>query len=348
MSPGTFYEYHVIAYNVSGHNDFTGTNATTPPAAPTARRPPPPSPASQINLSWAAPANNQVTRVQHLPCYRPRRRESTTPINAAPRHRHQLQRHTGLPGNTAYYYTIVALNAGGVGAASTETSATTQLSSPVIIDDASPQATVVGTWAPSTYSPGFVGAPPTSPTATPPRVDPNQITYSPRPAPGSYNIQLNSIHGGTNRATNVPVDVYAAGGSSHHRHHQRAEHRLHHAGNPSALTPTPRSSSARMAPNGYVSRRRRRVHAGHGERPCRDRQQQPRKLRSSALDAQHLHARIRRLQLPHRRQRRQGNQDRHLHPQPARGHVPDPAQLHRRDQPRHQRAGGHLRPPAAR
>src|SRR5262249_45828510 len=34
VNPGTFYEYHIEAVNVSGHNDFSGTNATTLTLAP--------------------------------------------------------------------------------------------------------------------------------------------------------------------------------------------------------------------------------------------------------------------------------------------------------------------------
>src|SRR5262249_20607449 len=29
VTPGNFYEYHIIAFNVSGYNDFAGLNATT-------------------------------------------------------------------------------------------------------------------------------------------------------------------------------------------------------------------------------------------------------------------------------------------------------------------------------
>jgi hypothetical protein len=35
LIPGTFYEYHIIAYNISGNNDFAGLNATTRLKAPT-------------------------------------------------------------------------------------------------------------------------------------------------------------------------------------------------------------------------------------------------------------------------------------------------------------------------
>jgi autotransporter-associated beta strand protein len=34
VTPGTFYDYHIIAYNVSGNNDFAGVNVTTLTAAP--------------------------------------------------------------------------------------------------------------------------------------------------------------------------------------------------------------------------------------------------------------------------------------------------------------------------
>jgi hypothetical protein len=54
LTPGTFYEYHIIAFNVSGNNDFAGTNATTLTDAPaglttTAGN-------AVVNLSWTAPA----------------------------------------------------------------------------------------------------------------------------------------------------------------------------------------------------------------------------------------------------------------------------------------------------
>src|SRR5205823_11603730 len=52
LTPGYFYEYHIIAYNVSGNNDFAGVNATTitlPPSGVTAI-----SGNSVIDLSWAA------------------------------------------------------------------------------------------------------------------------------------------------------------------------------------------------------------------------------------------------------------------------------------------------------
>src|SRR5262249_25593376 len=53
VSAGHFYEYHIVAYNVSGNNDYTGTNATTPPLAPgsvTAE-----AGDSAVTVTWSAP-----------------------------------------------------------------------------------------------------------------------------------------------------------------------------------------------------------------------------------------------------------------------------------------------------
>ncbi len=50
--PGNFFEYHILAFNVSGNNDFAGTNATTltdPPISVTATHGP-----GVISLSWTA------------------------------------------------------------------------------------------------------------------------------------------------------------------------------------------------------------------------------------------------------------------------------------------------------
>src|SRR5205807_7730761 len=54
VAPGTYYDYHIRAYNISGYNDFTGTNATTltsPPAnvAATAGN-------GLVTVTWSAPA----------------------------------------------------------------------------------------------------------------------------------------------------------------------------------------------------------------------------------------------------------------------------------------------------
>src|SRR5205807_6184744 len=53
LTPGTFYEYHIIAYNVSGNNDFAGVNATTITLAPSGVTAI--SGNSVVSLSWTAP-----------------------------------------------------------------------------------------------------------------------------------------------------------------------------------------------------------------------------------------------------------------------------------------------------
>ncbi|HEV2947776.1 MAG TPA: fibronectin type III domain-containing protein, partial [Gemmataceae bacterium] len=57
LTAGNFYEYHILAYNVSGNNDFAGVNATTltlPPSALTAT-----GGIGVVNLSWTAPFGAQ-------------------------------------------------------------------------------------------------------------------------------------------------------------------------------------------------------------------------------------------------------------------------------------------------
>jgi fibronectin type 3 domain-containing protein len=48
--PGTFYGYHIVAYNTSGNNDFAGTNATTIALPPSLTATPS---GNAINLSWS-------------------------------------------------------------------------------------------------------------------------------------------------------------------------------------------------------------------------------------------------------------------------------------------------------
>ncbi|CAN5428733.1 hypothetical protein BH10PLA1_BH10PLA1_13860 [soil metagenome] len=53
LTPGTYYEYHIQAYNVAGHNDFAGVNATTltlPPSNVTAVQA-----NNLVSLSWSTP-----------------------------------------------------------------------------------------------------------------------------------------------------------------------------------------------------------------------------------------------------------------------------------------------------
>ena len=53
VTPGTNYEYHILAVNSSGHNDFTGTNVTTITLPPTGLTATPG--VGQISLAWVAP-----------------------------------------------------------------------------------------------------------------------------------------------------------------------------------------------------------------------------------------------------------------------------------------------------
>jgi hypothetical protein len=57
VQPGTFYDYHIQAYNTSGNNDFTGTGTTTLTTAPTGLTATGSTAAAtgSVALSWAAP-----------------------------------------------------------------------------------------------------------------------------------------------------------------------------------------------------------------------------------------------------------------------------------------------------
>src|SRR5262249_3645855 len=53
LTPGTGYEYHIIAFNVSGNNDFASAHATTLTLGPGGFTAAPGN--GVVNLSWAAP-----------------------------------------------------------------------------------------------------------------------------------------------------------------------------------------------------------------------------------------------------------------------------------------------------
>ena len=104
LTPATYYEYHVVAYNVSGNNDFAGTNATTltlPPGSVTA------TPGFfVVNLAWAAPAGAVSFNV-----YRGTTPggEDGTPI--ATGLTDPAYADTAVTPATTYYYTVTAVNA---------------------------------------------------------------------------------------------------------------------------------------------------------------------------------------------------------------------------------------------
>ena len=101
LTPGNFYEYHIIAYNVSGYDDFAGVNATTITTPPNLLLASPGS--GSVTLTWITPAGASTFNV-----YR-----GTTPggetllvsgVTAAP-----YTDSTAVSGTT-YYYTVTAVN----------------------------------------------------------------------------------------------------------------------------------------------------------------------------------------------------------------------------------------------
>ncbi|MGA2031633.1 MAG: fibronectin type III domain-containing protein [Thermoguttaceae bacterium] len=116
--PGNFYEYHIQAFNVSGYNDFSGTNATTltlPPSGLTATLA-----GSVVNLSWIAPsADPSVSLAYNI--YRSTTsggETGTVPI-ATGLTSTSFSDNTVLAGTT-YYYEVTAVDAGGESGPSNE------------------------------------------------------------------------------------------------------------------------------------------------------------------------------------------------------------------------------------
>jgi fibronectin type 3 domain-containing protein len=115
VTPGNFYEYHILAYNSSGNNDFAGVNATTLTAAPTglaaATGP------GAINLSW-----NSTNGATGYNVYRGT--VSGGPYTLiAPNVAATAYNDTGLANGTTYYYVVTGLDAGGESAQSAQFSA---------------------------------------------------------------------------------------------------------------------------------------------------------------------------------------------------------------------------------
>ncbi|WP_168221723.1 fibronectin type III domain-containing protein [Aquisphaera giovannonii] len=104
--PGTFYEYHVQAINTSGHNDFTGTNATTitlPPSGLTAK-----ANGNGLALTWTAPAAYGTLSYNVYRSTTPGG-EGTTPLAAGLATTAYIDA-SATPGVT-YYYEVTAVNA---------------------------------------------------------------------------------------------------------------------------------------------------------------------------------------------------------------------------------------------
>jgi hypothetical protein len=79
-----------------------------------------------------------------------------------------------------------------------------------VIDNTDAGATVAGAWTASTSTPGFIGINYLQDGNT--GKGTKTVTYTPALATKPYEILLHSV-GAANRATNVPVDIYTAGGT---------------------------------------------------------------------------------------------------------------------------------------
>jgi hypothetical protein len=104
LTPGYFYEYHIIAFNVSGNNDFAGVNATTitlPPSSLKAT-----ADIGVINLSWTVPTGAQTYNI-----YRGTTPggEGTSPLAIGIATTTYAD--TAITAGTTYYYTVTAVNA---------------------------------------------------------------------------------------------------------------------------------------------------------------------------------------------------------------------------------------------
>jgi Legume lectin domain/Fibronectin type III domain len=102
LTPGTFYEYHIIAYNVSGNNDFAGVNATTitlPPSGLSAT-----AGNAVVSLSWTAPTGAQTYNV-----YRGTASGQETILTTGVTTTSYSD--STVTNGTTYYYTVTAVNA---------------------------------------------------------------------------------------------------------------------------------------------------------------------------------------------------------------------------------------------
>src|SRR5262249_53810025 len=126
LDAGTYYEYHIIAFNVSGNNDFAGVNATTitlPPSGVIA------TPGNAVvTLSWTAPPGAQTYNVY-------RATTSAQEVLYATGVTSTSYTDSAVTNGTTYYYTVTAVNANtsivpvipSESAQSSEVSATPQL-----------------------------------------------------------------------------------------------------------------------------------------------------------------------------------------------------------------------------
>jgi hypothetical protein len=151
LTPGTFYEYHIIAFNVSGNNDFAGTNATTITLAPSGLTAAPGN--AVVNLSWTAPTGAVTYNV-----YRGTTTggEGTTPLATGVTTTSFAD--TTVTNGTTYFYTVTAVNANATrvpplaseSAASAEASATpTPVAPPAAPTNLTATASAINTATPT-------------------------------------------------------------------------------------------------------------------------------------------------------------------------------------------------------
>jgi fibronectin type 3 domain-containing protein len=127
VQPGNSYNYHIVAYNSSGNNDFAGINVTTPTLAPAGVVATPGN--ASVSLTWnsvngATGYNVYRASVSGGPYSPIANNISTTSYTDSP-----------LTNGVAQYYVITALDADGESAQSAEVNATPGAASVTINDN---------------------------------------------------------------------------------------------------------------------------------------------------------------------------------------------------------------------
>ncbi len=119
---------------------------------------------------------------------------------------------TTATNGTTYYYAISATNANGSGARSID-AACTPSSAVVIVDNADSNVAITGTWTASTSTAGYYGSNYIHDGATG-ATGGKSVRFTPTlPVTGVYEVAARWVTG-TNRASNVPIDITYASGST--------------------------------------------------------------------------------------------------------------------------------------
>ncbi len=149
LTPGTFYDYHVQAFNIAGYNDFSGGSATTITAVPTTLAANASS--GSITLNWNAPAGATAYNV-----YRGTTAggESLTPLATAITTNSYAD--TSAVAGTTYYYYVTALN-GNLAPTNAESAASNEVSGAIASSSVKLTGAAIGVGG--AYTPGSgVGA----------------------------------------------------------------------------------------------------------------------------------------------------------------------------------------------